>query len=65
MDIEHSQVEPPLVTVNEHALKSAIIEIKLFVNRRLYEKGALTEEMYMRAKELILKDEGTSTYSVS
>ncbi len=33
----------------------AIIEIKLAVNKNLYEKGFITEEMYTKAKEMILK----------
>ena len=41
--------------VNEAALNLAIIEVKLAINRRLYERKAITEEMYLRAKELILK----------
>ena len=45
------------LAVNENAVKLAIIEIKLCVNRRLRERGAITEEMYNRAKELILKSE--------
>jgi len=44
-------------TVNENALKLVIIEIKLYINQKLYQKGALTEEMYTKAKELILKGE--------
>lgn len=44
------------LTINENALKLTIIEIKLSVNRKLYQKGVLTEEMYTKAKELILKD---------
>ena len=44
--------------VNEAALKLALIEIKLHVNQKLYQNGALTEEMYTKAKELILKDSG-------
>ena len=52
-------------TVNEEALKLAIIEIKLHINQKLYQKGALTEEMYTRAKELILQEHGKDTYSVS
>jgi hypothetical protein len=44
------------LTVNENAVKAAIIEIKLYINRKLYQKGALTEEMYNKAKELILKE---------
>jgi len=45
------------LVVSEEAALAAIIEIKLSINRRLREKGAITEEMYNRAKELILKDE--------
>lgn len=44
------------ITSNE-AVASAIIAIKMSVNQRLYEKGVLTEEMYTRAKDIILKDE--------
>ena len=57
MDVTHE------LTVNEVALKLAIIEIKLNINQKLYQKGILTEEMYTRAKELILKDERAVTYS--
>ena len=50
-------------TINEAALKPAITEIKLHINQKLYQKGAITEEMYTRAKELILKcDNGRGTY---
>jgi uncharacterized protein YqgQ len=35
--------------------KELEIEIKLHINKRLYEKGLITEEMYTRAKEIILK----------
>jgi len=44
--------------VNETALGLAIVEIKLHVNQKLYQKGILTEEMYTKAKELILKGGG-------
>ena len=39
----------------DRAKDSAIIEIKLSINHRLYEKGYITEDMYRRAKELIIK----------
>ena len=52
-------------TINEAALKLAIIEIKLHINRKLYQKGALTEEMYTRAKEMILKGDASDTYIAS
>jgi hypothetical protein len=42
--------------VNEHAMKLFVIEIKLHINQKLYQRGVLTEEMFTRAKELILKD---------
>ena len=41
--------------INETAVKLAIVEIKLTVNQRLYEKNAITEEMFRKAKELILR----------
>ena len=43
--------------VNENVVKLAIVEIKLHVNQKLYQNGAITEEMYTRAKEAILKGE--------
>ena len=49
--------------VNEDALGLVVIEIKLHVKQKLYNKGVITEEMYTRAKEVILK--GSSTYAVS
>jgi len=52
MDIRGSNI------INEAALELAIVEIKLHINQRLYQKGLLTDEMYIRAKELILQDEG-------
>ena len=40
------------------AFKNKIIEIekeiKLHINRALYEKGIITEEMYTKAKDIIL-----------
>ena len=43
------------VIVNEVSKKEVILEIKLFVNQCLYEKGYITEEMFRKAKEIILK----------
>ena len=37
------------------ALNDLITEIKLSINRRLFEKGNIPEEMYIRAKEAIIK----------
>ena len=51
------------MTVNESALELAIVEIKLHVNQKLFQKGALTEEMYTRAKDMILKDAGSGGYA--
>ena len=42
-------------TVDENAMESVTIEVKMHINQRLFQKGAITEEMYTRAKELILK----------
>jgi hypothetical protein len=36
-------------------VKNALIEIKLYINQQLYNKGAITEEMYIKAKERIIK----------
>lgn len=35
--------------------KNLEVEIKLLINLRLYEQGNITEEMYVRAKEMILR----------
>ena len=48
-------MDTKMATVNETALKSATTEIKLYVNRRLFEQGYITEEMYTKAKEIIVK----------
>ena len=36
------------------AMKSLLVETKLSVNHKLFEKGYITEEMYVKAKELII-----------
>jgi hypothetical protein len=48
--------------IDQEALKHAVIEIKLSVNRRLFEKNVITEEMYTKAKELILR--GGNSYQL-
>ena len=40
---------------NIKAMNDLLAEIKLSINRRLFEKGIITEEMYIKAKELIIK----------
>jgi len=47
------------IKIKEAALNNAVVEIKLFVNRRLYEKKAITEEMFTKAKEIIIKEGNT------
>jgi hypothetical protein len=42
-------------------IKEFEVEIKLHINKRLYELGLITEEMYTRAKEFILKDLTTAS----
>jgi len=49
-------------TITSNEVASAIIAIKMSVNQRLYEKGLITEEMYTRAKDMILKGEMRHTY---
>ena len=41
--------------INNVALQSVVIEIKLHINQKLYQAGAITEEMYTKAKDLILR----------
>jgi len=43
------------LTVNIDALLDFETEIKLHINQKLFEKGAITQEMYTKAKDLILK----------
>jgi hypothetical protein len=43
------------MVLNEEVVKIVIIEVKLHVNQRLFEQGYITEEMYTKAKEIILK----------
>ena len=43
------------MVINEEAMKLVVIEIKLHINQRLLELGYITEEMYTRAKVIILK----------
>ena len=40
---------------SNNAMNTFLIEIKLSVNQRLFENGHITEEMYTKAKELIIK----------
>ena len=44
------------VDLNRTAMDSVIIEIKLHINRKLFERGAITEEMFNKAKEIIIRD---------
>lgn len=37
------------------------IAIKLFINEKLYRRGAITEEMYERAKPVILRGAAKNT----
>ena len=41
--------------VKNDAMNALVAEIKLSVNHRLYEQGYITEEMYSKAKEIIIK----------
>lgn len=44
-----------LQTDYDTAMRDFEIELMLLVNERLYEKSSITSEMYIKAKELILK----------
>jgi len=37
------------------AINALRAEIKLSINRRLFEQGHITQEMYIKAKEIIIK----------
>ena len=41
--------------VKSGAMSTLVVEIKLSINRRLFEQGYITEEMYSKAKEAIIK----------
>ena len=36
-------------------MEAFILEVKLSINHSLFEKGYITEEMYTKAKEIIIK----------
>ena len=36
-------------------MNAFLVEVKLSVNHKLFEKGYITEEMYTKAKEIIIK----------
>ena len=42
------------MNTNPEAMKKLEIEIKLNINKKLYEKGHITEEMYNKAKQMII-----------
>lgn len=42
-------------TKQDKAMNSFLIEVKLSINHKLFEKGYITEEIYTKAKELIIK----------
>ena len=42
-------------TGDNYVTESILLETKLLINQRLYDKGAITEEMYTRAKEIFIK----------
>ena len=41
-------------TGNRERLSEFRMELKLLVNQRLFDKGHITEEMYIKAKKIIL-----------
>jgi hypothetical protein len=43
------------VASHETAMRDFELELMLLVNERLHEKNQITTEMYVKAKELILK----------
>ncbi len=43
------------MALDEAAVKLVMVEVKLHINQRLFEQGYITEEMYTKAKDIILK----------
>ncbi len=39
-----------------------IMEIELHINQRLFERGAISEEMYRKAKEAIISTQGRGVH---
>jgi len=44
-----------IITRNPKNYNMAEIEVKLFINKNLYLGGSITEEMFEKAKDMILK----------
>ena len=49
------------MTLDLDAMKKVEIEIKLHINKRLFEKKHITEEMYVKAKQKILEKVANAT----
>ena len=43
------------MTLNPEAMKKVEIELKLHINKKLFEEGHITEEMYTKAKQIMQK----------
>jgi len=43
------------VSVDDKAMNDFFIVIKLHINQKLFEKGYITEEMFIRAKDMIIR----------
>ena len=48
------KINPETIKTIPEAMKELEIQIKLFINRKLYEEGHITEEMYKKAKNIFL-----------
>ena len=53
--MNHQTKEAENMTVNQKKKQELDVEIMLYVNRKLYDGGHITEEMFYRAKEEFLK----------
>ena len=53
--MKHKTKEVEKMTVNQKKKQELDVEIMLYVNRKLYDGGHITEEMFHRAKEEFLK----------
>lgn len=42
------------LTINDEKRREIDIEVKLHINKQLFKKGYITEEMYQKANDMIL-----------
>lgn len=43
------------MTINNNEMQQFLTEVKLHINQQLYNNGHITQEMYVKAKDMILR----------